>query len=149
MQNRAVASGIGPGAIKVGADVVPTTLLGLTSKPEDVTRPMKQAGAKAYVSDVKLWSLREGDRLRATIEVGRFSPDAPATDKFRATVAEQVGQAAPHLRRVGAQLVYVSAGNRQVFYLWYRGQTFALLGVPADAGTGRSLLRTAIAEIKL
>jgi len=133
---------------KVRADAVPPSLLGLASKPEDVSRPMKQAGAKAYVSDIRLWSLREGDRLRATVEVGRFSADAPDSASFRAHVAEQVGSAAARPRRIGQQFVYVSAGNRQVFYLWYRGQSFVLLGVPADAGIGRSLLRVAIAEVK-
>lgn len=133
---------------KVDPGVVPSSLLGYATTPEDVSAKLKEAGDKAYVSDVRFWSVREGERLRATLEVARFAPDAPDTDEFRRRVADQIGSAAPRVRRIGDELVYVSAGNRQTYYLWYRGRSFVLLGVPADAPRGRALLREALGTVQ-
>lgn len=132
----------------VGDQVVPASLAGYTAAPEDVAAKLREAGDKAYVSDVKFWSLREGDRLRATVQVAHFAPDAPGTERFRRSVADQIGSAAPRLRRIGEDRVYVSAGNRQTFYLWFRGRSFVLLGVPTDATRGRALLREALVAVQ-
>lgn len=135
------------GGGKVAPDAVPPAVLGLRTQEEDVSGPLREAGDNAYVSHVRLWSLREEDRLRGTLEVGRFSPDAPATEEFRRRVADQLGQSAPRIRRIGTDRVFVSAGNRQTYYLWFRGIHFVLLGVPADATNPRAVLRAAIETV--
>ena len=139
-------AGAEDGPVRDGA--VPAALLGLRTQEEDVSAKLEEAGDKAYVSSVRFWSLREGDRLRATIQVARFQPDAPTeTKEFRDRVAGQVGGTTPRLRLIGDDRVYVSAGNRQTFYGWFRGLYFVLLSVPADAENGRALARHALAEV--
>ena len=138
-----------PGAPRVVDEAMPAELLGLRATEEDVSVPLEEAGERAYVTDVRLWALREGERLRATVQVGRFAADAPVSDPaFRDRVAGQVGGTAPIVRKIGEDLVYVGAGNRQTFYGWFRGPHFVLLSVPADATNGRAIARVALREVR-
>jgi hypothetical protein len=142
----AVVAAPGEGEIRPGA--VPSVLLGLRTAEEDVTAAFQEAGDRAYVTGVKLWSLRQGERLRATLQIARFAPDAPATtEAFRRRVAAQIGGTAPRARRVDDDRVYVSAGNRQVHYVWFRDVHLVLLSVPAETRNGRGLLRAALQEV--
>lgn len=137
------------GGGEVRPDLMPETLGGLQAAEEDVSGELKKAGEKAYVSSVRLWSLREGARLRATLQVARFEPDAPTTERsFRDRVAGQVGSTAPRVRHIGDEVVYVSAGERQTFYGWFRGLYFVLLAVPTDTPNSRGLARAAMAEVQ-
>jgi hypothetical protein len=136
-------------AIPVKADAMPSSLLGLTAAEEDVSKPFKEAGDRAFITGVRMWSLRQGTRLRATLEVARFAPDAPSTtEAFRKSVAAQVGGSAPRLRKIGDDEVYVASGNRQVYYTWFRGVHLVLLSVPADTTNGKALLRAALGSVK-
>lgn len=122
---------------------LPAKAGGYDVKAEDVSGQLKEAGRRAYVTGVKLWSLREGDYLRATVEVARFAADAPVDEAhFRATVATQVATSNPILHRVGDHEVYVTTGERQVYYVWFRGRDMLLLTVPATTPGRRALLRS-------
>ena len=133
--------------MKVADGIVPDVLAGLTVGEEDVSGPLKEAGDRAYVSDVRFYSLREGDRLRATLEVARFTPDAETNKQsFQLRVAAQLG--APRTRRLGDDFVFVSSGNRQTYYMWFRGLHMVLVGVPTEGTAGRSLVRQALQEVK-
>lgn len=130
------------------ADALPPELAGLSVQEEDVSGPLKEAGDRAYVSDVRLWSLREGDRLRATVEVARFAPDAPAEDEdFQRSVTAQLKGAAPRERRIGDDTVFVSGSSQQVFYAWFRGVHLVLIAIPTETPNGRAILRDALAEV--
>lgn len=134
------------GKIREGA--VPASLAGLVTRREDVSKPLKEAGDRAYVTSVALWSLRQGERLRATLQVARFAPDAPSTtEPFQRRVAAQIGGTVPRTRRVGQDRVFVSAGNRQVYYTWFRGRYMVLLSVPAETRSGRGLLRSSLRDV--
>jgi len=133
--------------VRVPDGVVPPELGGLSAGEEDVSGPLKEAGDRAYVSDVRFYSLREGDRLRATVEVARFTPDAQTSDAdFQLKVAAQLG--APRTRRMGTDTVYVSSGNRQTYYMWFRGLHMVLVGVPAEGTAGRTLVREALERVR-
>lgn len=139
---------VGAERAKVG-DAVPATIAGLTAQEEDVSGPLKEAGDRAYVSDVRLWSLREGDRLRATVEVARFDPDAPTEDEgFRRSVTAQLKGAAPRQRKVGDDLVFVSGSTQQVFYAWFRGVHLVLVAIPTETTGGRTILREALQVVR-
>ena len=138
-----------PVAATVRPDAMPTELLGLHAQVEDVSKPLREAGDDAFVTGVRMWSLREGTRLRATLEVARFAPDAPSTtEAFRRHVAAQVGGTSPRLRKVDDEKVFVSAGNRQVYYTWFRGQHLVLLSIPADTSNGKAMLRAALRAVR-
>jgi hypothetical protein len=128
---------------------VPSELAGLRAQEEDVGKSFKQAGRRAFVSSVHMWTLREGTRLRATLEVARFADDAPAaTDDFRRQVAGQIGGSEPRVRKIGDDKVFVAAGNRQVYYTWFRGRHLILLSIPATARDAKSLARAAVHEVQ-
>lgn len=139
---------IGSDRAEVG-DAVPATIAGLVSQEEDVSEPLEEAGDRAYVSDVRLWSLRQGDRLRATIQVARFDPDAPVEDEaFRRSVTAQLKGAAPRERKVGDEMVFVSGSTQQVFYAWFRGVHLVLVAIPTETPGGRTILREALQQVK-
>lgn len=128
---------------------MPPVILGLNVAEEDVTKPFDEARDRAYISSIRMWSLREEKRLRATIQVARFAPDAsPEKEAFRENVVAQVGQTAPKPRHVGGEIVYVTAANKQAIYMWFKDLHFILLSVSADYPAPRALLRTALTEVK-
>ena len=133
---------------RVSEAAVPKSVMGLAAAPVDVSSQLEQASDRAFISDLRMWSLREGSLLRATVEVGRFTPDArPGSPRFREAMAAQLGSAQPRLRRIDDQLVYVAPGNAQTLFLWFRGVNFVLLGVSTEYPAPRALVRAAIKEV--
>lgn len=140
-----------PGAPEAGIPqtAVPPVLGSLAASETDVTKEFAQTKQRAYVTAVRLWSLREGDRLRGTIQVSRFAPDAePGDAAFQRSVVTQVGKSAtPQVRRVAGQRVYVTTGDRQTIFMWFRGIHFILMSVSVDHPYPRSLLRETLKEV--
>lgn len=127
---------------------MPSDLGGLAAREEDVSGPIDKAGSRSYLAGLRLWSLREGERVRATVQVARFAPDADTAGRgFRDQVAAQVGATPPRLRRIGDQEVYVVAADRQTFYCWFRGLHFVLLAIPSDTPDSRALARTVVERV--
>lgn len=144
----ASVAGAGRAASEVPASFVPDSLAGLEAAPEDITRLEKEAGDESYLSSARLWSLREGERLRATLQVGRFVPDAGADredeDEFRSLIVSQIGQSEPRLRVLGDEEVYVTVANAQPVYIWFRGRLLFILSVDSSLPEPRALLRAAL-----
>lgn len=137
------------GAAEVRADAVPAELLGLHSAPEDVSAQLKKAEDRAFVNAVRMWSLREGDRLRATIEVARFAPDAsPERPSFQRSIVAQIGTSAPRQRRVEDQTVYVTVANKQAIFMWFRNLHFVLLSTSTEYTSPRALVRAAVQQVQ-
>ncbi len=145
---QAAVPGASPPAVP--QDAVPQTVLGLRAAAEDVTKQFAEARDRAFVTDVRLWSLREGERLRATVQVARFAPDAQPEDRdFQRAMIAQLGGSAPRARMVGGQLVYVASGNQQTLFVWFQPMHFVLLGVAADYTRPRALLRALIETVRV
>ena len=146
---QAKVPGAGAGAGEVAPDAVPPVILGLQSAEENVATQFEEAKNRAYVSSVRMWSLREGKALKATVQVARFAADAsPEKLEFRRTVVAQVGQTAPRTRFVGEDIVYVTAANKQAIFMWFRNIDFVLLSVSVDYPNPRALMRAALSEVK-
>ena len=102
-----------------------------------------------FVTDVGVWSLREGERLRATIEVARFAPDAsPGRRSFQRSIIAQMGQSTPRIRRTGDTRVYIISANKQALYVWFTGIHLVVLSTSAEYRSPRSLLRAAIGSVQ-
>jgi hypothetical protein len=142
-----VAGGAGA---PVRADLVPASLAGLTVTPEDISKEEKQAGARSYLTSSRLWAFRAGTKLRATLQVGRFTPDAFASPDpdhvvhFERQIVDQIGQASARLRVLGGRNVYVTSGNEQPLFVWFTGSTLFILSMAKDFGEPRGLLRAAL-----
>lgn len=136
-----------PSPVPGGA--VPSTILGLRAASEDVSSQYRRVADRAFVTSLRMWSVREGKRLRATVEVARFAPDARPNDPdFQKQMVSQLGKSVPRLRRIGRQQVYITAGNSQTLFIWFRSSSFVLLSVSTDFAHPRALLREAIRTVK-
>lgn len=146
-----VTSPIAPSALDVPADLLPEGLNGLRVAEEDITAQQAEMGARSYLASVRMWSLREGERLRATLQVGRFvRDDFPVGDEvereaFQKRIVSQIGQGGVRERVVDARRVYVSISNELPLFIWFDHDAFFVLSAAKDYGRPRSLLRAALA----
>lgn len=131
--------------LEVRPDLVPPNLAGLTVTTEDVTELEKKAGSQSYLASTRLWAVRAGDHLRATMQISRFVPDARTEDEgFRQRVVGQISSAGSHERLLGGQTVFATSANQQPVYIWFRGQSLFVLSVAADYPQPRAVLREAL-----
>jgi hypothetical protein len=130
----------------VPAGVVPSELLGLTVTPETVQGD--EASKKSYVDAVSLYGLREGDELKATLQLSRFNEAAkPETAKFRGSILNRIGGTRPKKFRMGDVDVYFTTATKQTLAVWFRGDHLFVLAAREDYDRPRSLVRAAL-EVK-
>lgn len=133
---------------EVPADLVPPQLAGLTVTTEDISALEKQAGDTSYLASTRLWAFRTDKRLRATLQIGRFVPDARYEDEsFQQRIVGQISASGSRTRVLGGITVFATSVNEQVVYIWFRGPALAVLSVAADYPEPRGLLRHAL-EVK-
>lgn len=148
-QKAATVPTAGASPVTVPPDLVPPELAGLAVTPEDVAALEKKAGDRSYLASTRLWGLRAGAHLRATMQVGRFVPDAQPEDAvFRERIVGQIAQSGARLRVLGGRPVYAASANEQAVYVWFEGLSMVVLSVAADYPEPRRLLRAAL-EVKL
>jgi len=100
---------------------LPPTLGGLRVQEEDKASEqlVKESETNSYVCDGRVFSLRQGEELRAVFQVLRLTPDSRPDDRdWRRTVAVGMDlQRAPE--RVGETLVYSGRFNKQLIQMWF------------------------------
>jgi hypothetical protein len=123
-----------------GADVgfeeatleVPASLGGLSVQLEpEATKKLKSSSPKtSYVADGAVFALRQGDELRAVLQVAMFTADArPADEEFQKNIVSQIGSFTGKPTKVNNVPVYATEANEQVFYVWFKGRFFETLSV--------------------
>lgn len=133
----------------VAASAVPGELGGLAAQPEDVEGQFEQVASRAWLSDVKMWSLRQGSELRATVQVGSIARDAELDDEdFRAEVINGVGTTAPRPRLIASRPVWITSGNNQTLAIWFHGAYMVLASVSKDHPQDLGLLRSIVSGVK-
>ena len=130
------------------ADLLPSTILGLKVKRENVKS--RVAGVKrSYVESAGLYSLRDGKELQATLQVSTFNDKADIRSRaFRQAIVDQIGSTQPRAFRMGNQTVYLTASKRQAVAVFFKQHSFAVLSTLDTYDQGRALLR-ALLEIDL
>lgn len=123
-------------------------ILGLEVAGEDVTE--KIAGVeRSYLNGMALYSLRENDIVKATLQIGRFNDDAEyRTSNFRRAIVNQIGGVRPQTVRLGDETVFLTKGTKQDITVWFRDRYMFVLAVRDDYEYPRSLIREAL-EIEL
>lgn len=130
-------------------DLVKGPILGLNVAREDVRDRVAEQEANAYIAAVALYSLREGERLEATLQVSKLTDKArPENAGFRSQIANQVGGTKSQAYVMGGKTVYRSSARSQSIASWFQGRYYLVLSVRDTYGTPRSLLRTLISEVK-
>ncbi len=120
----------------------PPEIQGLRTAAEDVAATIKESN-QAYVEAVGLYSLREGDLLMATVQVSRFSKDAPLnSSRFTRTIVEQAAATQPKEVILDETSVYLARGTRQKSAIWFQDEHFYVLSIRDDFEQPRSLVRS-------
>lgn len=137
-----------PGGGPVEATTIrfPAQLVGLEVVPENVSKVVS-AVKRPYVDSLTVFSFREKELLRATLQLSRFNRLArPNDSKFRASIIGLLGSSKPLLIRVDDTTVYVTAGNKQNVFVWFNDKGLFVLSVTLDYQFPRTLLRRVIEQ---
>jgi hypothetical protein len=131
--------------VALDAPGVPGTLRGLAVVKEDIAGTVDKA-ERPYFEAVSLYSLREGDQLQATLQLGRFAEGTPyQRSGFRSSLLATIGGGAAKELRMGQDQVFLTSGDRQSIAVWFRGRHVFILSSREDYRFPRSLLREALA----
>ena len=123
---------------------VPATLNDLAVSHENIRATLVK-GQDTYLSAAGLFSMRRNDVVQATLEVARFNGRARLGDpRFRAAILNDLGGGTPAPVSVGTDTVYLTRGNKQRVYAWFRTQTLMVLSVRDDYDLPRALLRATL-----
>ena len=123
---------------------LPSDLLGLAVKKEDVAEPVSKVPA-TFIDGLALYSLRHNELVQATLQVTRFNHSADVgSEKFRLSVVNQIGSSTPRPFRLGGRTVYLTTGTKQSIAVWFSGRYMLLLASRADYDEPRTLLRKAL-----
>jgi len=125
----------------LGGDAVPREILGLRVEVEDVEERLS-TDSEPYVEAVGLYSLRDGDRLEATLQVSRFADDVDAEDEvFRQSIVDQIGSTEAKAFRMADEIVYLTASKRQNVAVFFEDRSFIVLSTLETFEHSRALLR--------
>lgn len=144
-------AGDGARPSEVRPDLPGAALADLAVTEEDISAQREEAGPMSYLVSSRLWSLRTGKKLQATLQVGLFAADAfPSADpedieRFQQRIVGQIGQAGVRRRVVDGHEAFVTVSNDLPVYIWFRGQSLFVLSVAKDYPQPRLLLRQALA----
>lgn len=126
------------------ADGLPGEILGLKVGREDITALVEDTD-RPYFDAVGLYSLREGDTLQATLQIGRFADDADYDDpEFQQKVLTTSGAGSVRELRLAERAAYLSSADRQQVAIWFDGPFMLILSIREEYETPRSLLRKAM-----
>ncbi|MEY2467607.1 MAG: hypothetical protein QOF21_305, partial [Actinomycetota bacterium] len=126
------------------------TYLGLTPQREDVKDDLANQDTNAYIAAVGLFSLRDGERLEATLQISKLSKSARPKDvKFQQQVANQIGGTKVQAFVMGNRNVYRSSQRKQSLTSWFDGDYYMILAVRDTYPTPRALLRELLTKAKI
>lgn len=121
---------------------LPDQILGLRVVQEDVSTNIVEVKSATYVSSVALFSLREGELLQASLQVSSFNDLAkPKSERFRRQVASLMGGSSLEELTIGGNKVFMTTGQQQITYTWFKGRGFNVLTVRRAYSFRRTLLR--------
>ena len=130
-------------------DELTGTYLGLEPRREDIGGSLANQNANAYIDAVGLYSLRNKQRLEATLQISKLSDKArPEDPKFRELVANQIGGTKVQAFVMDGRDVFRSSQRKQSLTSWFRGDYFMILSVRDTYKEPRALLRTLLDEVR-
>lgn len=136
---------VGPGEASGAALPLPTQLVGLTVQPEAISPKDLEKIDRPYVDSLAVFGLRDGELLRATLQVARFNSVArPEDSDFRRSIIGVIGGRTPFELNVGGQTVNATTGTSQSIFSWFEGRGMFVLSIQQDYEFPRTLLRRLI-----
>lgn len=123
---------------------LPAQVLGLKVQPENISAKLTQI-KRPYVDSVAVFSLRDGDLLRASLQASRFNSAArPKDPEFIGTIVSTIGGSAAQQFRVSGEDVYATTASDQIVFSWFKGRGMFVLAIQKDFQFPRTLLRRLI-----
>ncbi|MEY2424684.1 MAG: hypothetical protein QOI61_256, partial [Actinomycetota bacterium] len=133
---------------QLGDDILGGTFLGLIPQREEIGGSLANQEANAYIASVGLYSLRNKERLEATLQISRLSDKArPKDPKFQLLVANQIGGTKVQPYVMSGHNVFRSSQRKQSLTSWFEGDYFMVLSVRETYETPRALLRVLLEEV--
>ena len=118
---------------KVDAELVPQSLADGSLVLREDAKATEAFGAlpeNALVADGKLYAIRQGDRLVATLQLSTLLPEVDLTDSDRlGEVSDKLLPGVKEELRVADTSVFEVAGEDKVVYVWFGRQMFQVLQV--------------------
>lgn len=131
-------------------DFIDGSYLGLDIAREDIGGSLAVQTGNTYVSEVGLYSLRDGDLLQATLQVNKLTKAARSTEpEFQQQVANQIGGTKVQAFVMGDRDVYRTSQRKQSITSWFEGDYFLILAVRDTYPTPRALLRELVTKVEL
>ncbi len=120
---------------------IPQQLVGLKVGPEKVGESLKKI-ARPNVDTVAVFSMREDELLRASLQVNRFNRAARPDDReFREGIIGTMGASTPLALRVGDKTVFATTASEQTVFVWFDEGGMFVLTVQKEFEFPRTLLR--------
>jgi transglutaminase-like putative cysteine protease len=113
-----------------------------------VEKAYKQAGRTSIVAEGRVLSVRQGDDIEGSLQVGAFKSGISAADaKVRRAVVKSIGRGQFRLTRIGQLRAYVLDLPEQRFLLWFPpdGRSFELLVTRSTFDQADALLTSVVA----
>lgn len=137
--------GGGPTDASTGSDParlnLPGQILGLQVQAEEIQAELDEV-QRPYVDSVAVFSLREDELLRASLQIARFNRAArPDSSSFRGSIVSTIGGTEPQVFRMEDVDLYTTTASDQVVFTWFRDNGMFVLAVQQDFEFPRTLVR--------
>jgi len=121
---------------KVSTSLIPSSLSsGKLALAEDKSahKRFASAGSDSLVSDGRLWAVRDGNRLVATLQVSTLAPKVDLADKkSKASLVASILPGTRESFEVGDVRVVSVSTEDKVVYLWFGASMFEVLQVKGN-----------------
>jgi hypothetical protein len=132
---------------KVNPALVPSTIEGLTVQEDTKAKDrFAKLPKKALVADGRLFAIRQGDLLVATLQLSTLVPEVDLTNQKRHDeMADKLMTGVKQQLRIDNTDVYQAAGDEKTEYVWFGRQMFEVLQVKGSSVKPEDMLKAIIA----
>jgi hypothetical protein len=130
----------------VPAEIVPTTLAQGTlalRQDDEARKAFSTIGDQALIADGRLWTIRQGERLVATLQVSTLKPTINAADEIdRETITNLILPNAKQKITINdVSVVQTGSTDDKTVYLWFGKSLFQVLQVKGSKIDPERILR--------
>lgn len=141
-----------PVAVRVPVDLVPARLLDdslgvFENRDPSTLETFANAGARSLVADTRVWEIRRGDRLVATLQISTVKPKVDLADEdIRERFAHQLILGESSRIRTGDVEVFTSTVDDKTVFLWFASNLYQVMQTKDVALEPEALLAELVAH---
>jgi hypothetical protein len=144
--------GAAPVAARVPVDLVPARLLDdslgvFENRDPSTLETFANAGTRSLVADTRVWEIRRGDRLVATLQISTVKTKVDLTDEdVRERFADQLILGESSRIRTGDVEVFTSTVDDKTVFLWFASNLYQVMQTKDVALEPEELLADLVAH---